>query len=148
MKFSKYPLRICSVNTFSWSSLIRRKTDWSKSKKEIKLVVPRDKKRKKSRAYCSRGLKPGPKFFKFVEMLEENLVSFQPTSFLLKLTPFLSETNSHSNPFFFELDLTLLVYCFIKTATLRIGINRDSPKCLYVMIKIKILLNTFVFLVR
>ena len=40
-------------------------------------------------------------------MLKKNLVSFEPTTFFLKLTLFLSKTNSYSNRFFFELDSTL-----------------------------------------
>ena len=39
------------------SSLICRNTDWSKSKKERKLSTVRDKKRKKRRENCTRGLK-------------------------------------------------------------------------------------------
>ena len=50
------------------SSLIRRKTEWSESKKEAKLVALRDKKRKKLRENCSRGPKAGTKFFKFFKI--------------------------------------------------------------------------------
>ena len=39
-------------------------------------------------------------------MLKKNLVSFEPTTFSLKLTLFLPITNFHSNRFFFELDST------------------------------------------
>ena len=52
----------------SGSNLIRRKSDWSESRKEIKVVAIRDKKRKKRRANCSRGLKEGPTIFKFFKI--------------------------------------------------------------------------------
>ena len=45
-------------------SLIPRKTDWSESKKETKLVALRDKKREKHRANCIRGPKAGSKLKK------------------------------------------------------------------------------------
>ena len=43
-----------------WSSLIRRKTDWSKSKKETKLVALRDKKENAAQMNLA-----GPNFFEF-----------------------------------------------------------------------------------
>ena len=52
----------------SRSNLIRRKTNWSESRKEIKLVAIRDKKRKKRYANCSHGPKEGPTIFKFLKI--------------------------------------------------------------------------------
>ena len=47
-------------------------------------------------------------------MLEKNLISFEPTSFFLKLTLFLSKTNSHSICFFLESDLTFQDFIYLK----------------------------------
>ena len=61
------------------SSLIRRKTDWSESKKETKLVVLRDKKTKNAAQIKLAGPKCAQNFLnllKFVKMFEKNLVSF------------------------------------------------------------------------
>ena len=62
------------------SSLIQRKTDSSESKKETKLVAPRDKKKKNAAQIVLAGLKQAQNFLnflKFIKMLEKNLVSFQ-----------------------------------------------------------------------
>ena len=65
------------LNWFNWArlkqvthgvSLIRRRTDWSESKKEIKLVARRDKKKIKRRANCFRWPKAAPKFSKFFKI--------------------------------------------------------------------------------
>ena len=59
------------------SNLIRRNTDWSKSKKETKLVALRDKKRKKAGKIVLAGQKFFG-FFNFVKMLKNlnQLLSF------------------------------------------------------------------------
>ena len=91
------------------SSLIRRKTDWSASKKKTKVVPLRDKKIKNTQRKVLAGLKWAKKFFKFlkfVKMLKKNLVSFEPITFTLKLTLFLPKTNSPFNRFFFKIDST------------------------------------------
>ena len=44
---------------------MRRKTNWSMSKKETKLVALRDKNIKKCRANSFSGTKTGPKFSEF-----------------------------------------------------------------------------------
>ena len=49
-----------------WSNLIRRKTDWSENKKEIKLVALRDKKRIKRRENCF----CWPKIFCFLKICQ------------------------------------------------------------------------------
>ena len=90
-----------------WSSLIRRKTDWSESKKETKLVAMRNKKRKRPPQIVLTGPKRARNFLnllKFVKMFKKNLVSFEPTTFSLRLTLFLPKTNSHSNRFFLKLN--------------------------------------------
>ena len=51
-----------------WSSLIRRKTDWSESKTKTKLVAMRNKKKKTAAANCSYRPQAGPKFFEFIKI--------------------------------------------------------------------------------
>ena len=46
-----------------WSSLIRRKTDWSESKKEKKPVAARDKKRKNAAQIVLAGSKWAQNFW-------------------------------------------------------------------------------------
>ena len=90
-----------------WSSLIRRKTDWSESKTKTKLVAMRNKKKKRPPQIVLTGPKRARNFLnllKFVKMFKKNLVSFEPTTFSLRLTLFLPKTNSHFNRFFLKLN--------------------------------------------